>query len=524
MVKFTLSNPRTLTRLAGSALLMLVALAHPMASAGQFEGKLSPDSLVAGQDYGTVAVDENDAALIVVAAPKEDHPVSPLDAGAVYVHRFDGSQWVQEQRVISPNPGNFDAFGSAVAIAGNTLFVGELNDDAAGLNTGAVHLYNFNGSEWSYSSTLVSSTPSRDDAFGGKLALSGDILVVASSGDDEGFFSAGAAFVFRNIAGSWVQEAKLMASDTTQIAFFGTDVATDGDRIVVSALQATADGNVNAGAAYIFTYDGVGWTEEDRIIAPEPRGSTNYGSTVDIEGDRVLVGHNLGSPTSVSGNGAAHFYFHDEGGSGDWMFRQTLVPTGADSVGFMLFGSTVKFQGSTALVGAPNWASGSSNASGRVYGFEFDAADTLLLESTGYVSNDGTGGDEFGKSIAATGDAVFIGAPGHQVQTGSASGAVYAFGMPPVGTAVQDDKRGGANRQLLSGMFPNPADDYVTIALSPAEQPVQVMVFDMLGRKRADVSATDDHQIRTRRWPAGQYVVIARSGASVTRRLFTVLH
>ena len=60
---------------------------------------------------------------MVVGAPDEDFPISPLEAGAVYIHRFDGSSWVEEQRLESPTPGNFDRFGVSVAISGTELWL-----------------------------------------------------------------------------------------------------------------------------------------------------------------------------------------------------------------------------------------------------------------------------------------------------------------------------------------------------------------------------------------------------------------
>ncbi|MFG0317766.1 MAG: FG-GAP repeat protein, partial [Planctomycetota bacterium JB042] len=51
------------------------------------------------------------------------------------------------------------------------------------------------------------------DQSGRALAVSGDLAVVGATGDDDNGSSAGAAFVFRRVAGTWVEEQQLLAND-----------------------------------------------------------------------------------------------------------------------------------------------------------------------------------------------------------------------------------------------------------------------------------------------------------------------
>ena len=58
----------------------------------------------------------------------------------------------------------------------------------------------------------------------------------------------------------FVQEAKLTASDGAVDDNFGGSVAISGNTVVVGAPDATVGGNSGQGAAYVFTESGSGWT------------------------------------------------------------------------------------------------------------------------------------------------------------------------------------------------------------------------------------------------------------------------
>ena len=75
-----------------------------------------------------------------------------------------------------------------------------------------------------------------DDAFGISVAIDGDTIVVGSYGGDIGT-NSGSAYVFRTSDGgaTYVEVAKLTAADAAAGDEFGRSVAIDGDTIVVGA-------------------------------------------------------------------------------------------------------------------------------------------------------------------------------------------------------------------------------------------------------------------------------------------------
>merc|ERR1719155_19033 len=104
---------------------------------------------------------------------------------------------------------------------------------------------------------LVASDAAKDDVFGESVAISGDLVVVGAYGNDDSGSSSGSAYVFRtrNSGASWTQTAKLVASDAAAQDNFGYSVAISGDLVVVGAYE-DDDAGSSSGSAYVLPADG----------------------------------------------------------------------------------------------------------------------------------------------------------------------------------------------------------------------------------------------------------------------------
>ena len=87
------------------------------------------------------------------------------------------------------------------------------------------------------------------DAFGTSVAISGDTVLVGASGAVTLAGSSGAAYVFerdRGGAGAWGEAAKLTAGDAAALDSFGSSVAVSGDTALVGAYQNDDAGDSSA--------------------------------------------------------------------------------------------------------------------------------------------------------------------------------------------------------------------------------------------------------------------------------------
>jgi hypothetical protein len=176
------------------------------------EAKLLPvDGTLDGWFGSSVAVS---GSAIVVGAPRDY-------SGAAYVFRYDGSSWVPElTRFFAGDGAAGDFLGASVAISGDVAVIGAPGDDDNGGSSGSAYELCFDGSTWVEGQKILPTDGSSGDSFGGSVSISGDALVVGASGNDS-------AYVFRQQGPVWVQEQKLRASDGAPLsgaAIFGDTV------------------------------------------------------------------------------------------------------------------------------------------------------------------------------------------------------------------------------------------------------------------------------------------------------------
>ncbi len=340
-----------------------------------------------------------------------------LNAGSVYVFEWNGSQWVQTAKLLASDGAEGDVFGISVAISGDRVAVGARAADGAQTDDiGAAYVFDWDGVEWK-ETKLLPSDGAEDDFFGISVAVSGDRAVVGAARNDESAFDAGAAYVFEWDGVKWAETAKLLASDGDGGDWFGNSVAMSGDRLVVGAPKASD----LVGAAYVFDWDGARWVETAKLLASDGEFNDNFGS-VAVSGDRVLVGASLGDNAEGKGTGAAYIFEWD---GTKWVETAKLLAS--DGQEFDQFGVPVALSGDRAAVGAGLHAE-KGNESGAAYVYDWDG--TKWVE-TKLVASDGDTADNFG-SVALSADAVLVGAPGDEGK-GALSGSVYVFEVVVLG-------------------------------------------------------------------------------------------
>ena len=120
--------------------------------------------------------------------------------GSAYVFRFDGNTWVEEQKLSAFNAGARDLFGTSVTVSGNTIVVGASGDlctDGIGTGCGSAYVFRFNGTSWVERQRLTATDPRVGDAFGFSASVSGNTVVVGARGVDCAAGGlCGAAYVF----------------------------------------------------------------------------------------------------------------------------------------------------------------------------------------------------------------------------------------------------------------------------------------------------------------------------------------
>ncbi len=257
---------------------------------------------------------------IVVGAPDTSViTAGHVGAAFVFVRQSGGTTWTQQAELLNSPLNSYEGFGGRVSISGDTILIGVASDSPGGLlAAGAVYVFTrpTGGTTWTLLTTLSANDKAVNGSFGISVSLDGDTALIGSEGATiSGAANAGAAYVFTRPSGgtTWTQQAKLTAIDAAAGDSLGHSVSLFGDSAVVGAYFASPGGIINAGAAYVFTRPSGGtiWTQQAKFTASDGAQSDNFGNSVSISADTVVVG----APQIFPDIGSA-YVFHNGIGNG----------------------------------------------------------------------------------------------------------------------------------------------------------------------------------------------------------------
>ncbi len=378
------------------------------------QAKLVADDAAADDYFGHSVAISGDTAL--VGSYLADN-AGGGNAGSVYVFVRSGGVWSQQAKLVADDAASGDAFGTSVALSGDTALIGASLDDFVGnADAGSAYVFVRSGGVWSQQAKLAAGDA--NDRFGSAVALSGDTALVGAPRDSVagGGSLAGRAYVFVRSGTTWSEQTSLNASDPGASDYFGSEVALSGDTALVGAWSDDHAGGVDAGSAYVFARSGAVWSQEAKLVADAAAGD-HFGSAVAVSGDTALVG----SP-AASGSGRAYVFVRS---SGVWSQEAKIqAADGGDQ-----FGCAVALSGDTALVGSQlddiQGVPFLLTEAGSAYVFVRSGA--VWSEQAKLVAADAGAIDHFGNAVAISGDTALVGSHFDDHAGGMSAGSAYVF-------------------------------------------------------------------------------------------------
>lgn len=281
-------------------------------------------------------------------------------------------------------------FGGSIAIDGNLAVVSS--------GSKRVYVFEYGGRKWNNTHVITSPSES-NDFFGSSLDISGTRILIGANLDDELFMDSGAAYIYELEEGTWLQKAKLMASDAQSNEHFASSVSLSGDRVLIGVPGGQTSG-IKSGSAYVFDLSGEVWEQSAILIADDADVGDNFGNSVDLSGDMALVGSPYNRNNGVRTGSVYEFSLSD-----NWTQATKLVADdGNEGDGF---GDTLSLNGLRVLIGA-RFDSDISHRSGSAY--IFDYSELTWSQTTKLVPNDGSPSYYFGNSVSLLADRALIGA------------------------------------------------------------------------------------------------------------------
>jgi hypothetical protein len=365
-------------------------------------------AVVDGEDeFGaSVALDGD---VLVAGNPRRLKAFFDGDSAVVW-RRVSGS-WVEEAELLPSAPGGAVNFGHAVAVAGDTILVGDPGADGAAHFTGAVHVFEHSGGQWAETQKLFEAGGKDSDQFGFAVALTadGDRAVIGAPH----FVDAGRVLVYERQGGVFTLAATIL--DPSAFGFagsgwnFGSSVDVGGDRIAIGNPLSKSGPFVANGAAYVFELEGATWKQKAKL---SPTNGVRTGVSIALSGDVLAVGApgDSGEYPSIPSTNRVFVYRR----SGSSWSQETLASPSPSSGAHV--GWSVDVDGELLAYGEPT----ATSQAGRVRVHRFDGTAWQPLATF----DGGAADDQLGRGVALAAGLVALGAP--QAHTG----AVPGFGTP----------------------------------------------------------------------------------------------
>ena len=262
------------------------------------------------------------------------------------------------------------------------------------------------------------------DLFGRSACIDGNYAIIGSCEEDSDelnnnpIANAGAAFVYFYNGSSWVFQAKVVAPTRGIDDNFGWSSSVSGDYAIIGAYREDEDSletnNLGeAGSAYVFKRSGSSWSIQAKLVASDRGASDNFAYSVSISGDYAIVGAYNEDEDASGGNlkvNAGSAYIFKRNGD-SWTQQAKLVAT--DRNNNDQFGWSVSISGDYAIVGA--YEEDEDVLGGNPKG---DAGSAYIFKRDGeswsqeakIVASDRNSLDQFGFSVSLSGDYAIIGA------------------------------------------------------------------------------------------------------------------
>jgi hypothetical protein len=346
---------------------------------------ITPDSGQAGDRFGYGLSQSEDR--IFLGAPGRQETVA--NQGAAYVFRLDAGSWVQEQKLVMPDPTVTDRFGFDLAFDGQDILVGARQHrppGGASTRRGAVYVYRLQAGTWTLVQKLeqpvaltqgtqfgyaVSASNGRAaivgpgggvgavyaaerdaggvwsyDALPDPLAgtgrrasfmntvdLDGDLIAVAVSLTNDtappNAAGPGYAVIWRRSGGSWAVTAQLQRTDgVLGQSFFGDAAVRLGAGWLLSGSIGDNASTSNPRQGSVLSYslvDGVA-TPRQRLWHGSGNRPDNLGDGVAIDGDHAIATA-PGADTAGAALDLGAVHFLARSGAGSWSFVQAFPGT-----------------------------------------------------------------------------------------------------------------------------------------------------------------------------------------------------
>ena len=322
---------------------------------------------------------------IIVGRPEFNY-IDANGVGSAFVYLYDDTNdtWGSPTQITPVNTSDIQWFGYSVDITNDgsgsfTAVVGANQESHDGTNapdgsSGTAHVFTYTPSSGWSSGTPFYPTAVDTRKFGTSVAVNGDYMAIgaprsgsSTSSGGQGV-SGGVVYLYDRTSGTgWSSPTILLPASITELNFFGSSIAIDDDTLVIGAdgergfdIDATAEGKV-----FVYTLTGTSATLDQTLFAYHGGVNDNFGTSVSVSGDVIVVGasEDLDSPSS---GGSMSIFRYD---NGSW--TETYIASATNGEPDDFYGASVAVSGNNIITGAPELSPSSTlQFTGAAYAYK----------------------------------------------------------------------------------------------------------------------------------------------------------
>lgn len=202
-------------------------------------------------------------------------------------------------------------------------------------------------------------------------------------------------------------------------AEFGRSIAIDGERVVIGGAEGSDAAAIGPGTVYVYRRIGTSYVQEAKLVAPDRELGAEFGRAVAVKGDVIVVGARFASNATSERAGAAYIFRRK---TGVWTFEQKIEAS--DSSPEDNFGRAVALDDDVVVVTARKEDVSVDN-DGAAYVFRKRGAG--WVEEAKLTARDSSDEARFGQSVAVRGKLLIVGARDANTPIADGAGTIYLF-------------------------------------------------------------------------------------------------
>lgn len=344
----------------------------------------------------------------------------------------EAQDWTSHIKRFASDGTAAEEYGVSVDIFGDYAIVGSDQKNASGQSIGSAYILfrdKSGDNKWGQIAELSAPGLLAGDNFGSSVSIANGVAAVGAPLDDDQFGNQGAVYMFHqntNNPEQWDFVKAVVANDPAAADNFGSSVALDGDRLLVGSDQNDASGT-NSGAAYVFYRNTGGvdnWGQVAKLVANTGAADDNMGTSVDLDGEYAIVGA-PGVDGLQQNSGAAYVFGRNQFGPDAW--GQVARVRGNQAGQNDNFGGSVGISGPWAIVGADrNDLKGTDAGAAFIFYKNQNGISNSWGQRQIILEYNGAAGDHFGSGVGIDEPYAVVSAEGDD-PFGSNSGGAFVY-------------------------------------------------------------------------------------------------